>query len=80
MELKMNTIEVYADDLVIGEVYQDIENGGAFKPVLLEFKGKDGNTLLFKEQGTRNIYSKNEDGLAEFSYKETFFMYKKVKQ
>jgi hypothetical protein len=74
----MNTIEVYADNLVIGEVYQDIEDVGLFKPVLLEFMGKDKNTLLFKEQGTRNIYSKNEDGLADFNYKETFFMYKRV--
>jgi hypothetical protein len=76
----MNTIEVYADDLVIGEVYQDIEDGGAFKPLLLEFKGKDGNTLLFNEQGNRNIFCKNEDGLIEFHYKETFFLYKNLKQ
>jgi hypothetical protein len=70
-------IEIQAKDLIVGEIYQDIDEG-VLAPIYLKLIKKDKKEYLYEpiSEGSENWYSKDENGLIVFS--SSISMYKKV--
>jgi len=65
-------------DFIIGEIYQDIDDGGLLTPIQLELIKTDEKHRYFKQisENDIDVYYKNEDGLIQFHHGIT--MYKKI--
>jgi hypothetical protein len=70
-------IEIQAKDLIVGETYQDIDEG-VLAPIHLKLikKGEKRNLYEQVSEGSEEVYSKDEDGLISFS--SNISMYKQV--
>lgn len=72
------TITVLEKDFVVGDVYQDIDDG-YLKPILFEFVSKDEKSCYFKLVSAKdeNKWYVEEDGLIGFPLPK-LYMFKKV--
>lgn len=62
---------VKPEDLVIGEVYADVDQDDA---VFLRLVEKDGHVLLFKYVSGPDVYTAFEDGLIGFTPLTPFYV------